>query len=237
MKRAIAILLAMMLGVLCSEALGEDLQLATPTDLFAEEVAEGICAVPEDTAAAEEAEEQEVPEATEAAEIPAAAEALAEADVRDGLMLKEAVLLSAPDGDVLAALPAGTTLAVLQVGEGWCLVRVQDGQTGYVLTDAVALYNEKPAEEENIRAIFVTSNTANMITLKEGMTVILSAQLIGFENDEYTLQWQYSPDGGVTAIDIAGANGLQYGYFLNRDNMNYLYRVVVSYGTDAATEQ
>ena len=232
MKWAIAILLAMMLGVLCTAALGEGFPVATPTDLFADETAEEIFAVPENTAAAEE---PEAPEAEE--EEPAAAEVPVEADMRDGLMLKESFLFSVPDGDVISVLPAGTALAVMQVGQDWSFIRVQDGQTGYVQTDAIALYNEKPAEEEHIRAIIVTSNTADMITLREGMTVILSAKLIGFENDVYTLQWQYSPDGGATAIDIAGANGLQYGYFLNCGNMNYLYRVVVTYEADTANEQ
>lgn len=120
----------------------------------------------------------------------------------------------------------GQMIEIGAVEQGWALIR-WDGQTGYVSSDCVALYNAEAAPEEQIRAILIDTNLNGLTQVKEGTTVRLSATLVGFENDVYTLQWQYSPDGGATAIDIAGANKTAYAYRLTVDNFDYMYRLVV----------
>ena len=214
MKKTIAILLCIMLGFICMVPAFAEQGSATPTDLQEEEnirVAE-----------------------------TASAEDLAAETRREGIMLKEDLLYDAPDGNVIAVIPAGSAVGIFRVKEGWIYAELETGTgvlKGYIRADAAALYNEKPGEEENIRAIVIGSNIENLFRVKEGTKVILTAELIGFENDAYTLQWQYSPDNGATAVDIPGATGIAYGYILNRNNFGYVYRLIVTYEPDALLDE
>ena len=214
MKKTIAILLCIMLGFICMVPAFAEQGSATPTDLQEEEnirVAE-----------------------------TASSEDLAAETRREGMMLKEDLLYDAPDGNVIAVIPAGSAVGIFRVKEGWIYAELETGTgilKGYIRADAAALYNEKPGEEENIRAIVISSNIDSLFRVKEGTKVILTAELIGFENDAYTLQWQYSPDNGATAVDIPGATGIAYGYILNRNNFGYVYRLIVTYEPDALLDE
>lgn len=214
MKKTIAILLCIMLGFICMVPAFAEQGSATPTDLQEEEnirVAE-----------------------------TASSEDLAAETRREGMMLKEDLLYDAPDGNVIAVIPAGSAVGIFRVKEGWIYAELETGTgilNGYIRADAAALYNEKPGEEENIRAIVISSNIDSLFRVKEGTKVILTAELIGFENDAYTLQWQYSPDNGATAVDIPGATGIAYGYILNRNNFGYVYRLIVTYEPDALLDE
>ena len=214
MKKTIAILLCIMLGLICMVPAFAEQGSATPTDLQ---------------------EEENIREAE-----TASAEDLAAETRREGMMLKEDLLYDAPDGNVIAVIPAGSAVGIFRVKEGWIYAELETGTgvlKGYIRADAAALYNEKPGEEENIRAIVIGSNIENLFRVKEGTKVILTAELIGFENDAYTLQWQYSPDNGATAVDIPGATGIAYGYILNRNNFGYVYRLIVTYEPDALLDE
>lgn len=277
MKKAIAILLTMVLAAMGTMAMADGLPLATPTDLIAEEPAaqetvaetapaaeeepteqpeesqpaEDITAeqpaenqLPEDEMAEQPAENQQtesIPAAQPEESQPADTAAQEPEEARVGLVLREDGLYSAPGAEDCIVLPAGTNVLVLQVGEEWTLIKAEtaDGEMiqGYILNDSIALYNVMPKEAEKIRAIIVTTNTSKLSRLQEGMRVIISARLIGFENDVYTVQWQYSPDGGTTILDIPGATGLEYGYFLNRNNAGNIYRIVVTYEPDALLDE
>ena len=54
----------------------------------------------------------------------------------------------------------------------------------------------------------------------------LRATLTGFENEEYSLQWQYS-DGGDW-IAVSGANELTLHVVANQYDVNYSWRILVS---------
>ena len=214
MKKTIAILLCIMLGFICMVPAFAEQGSATPTDLQ---------------------EEENIREAE-----TASAEDLAAETRREGIMLKEDLLYDAPDGNVIAVIPAGSAVGIFRVKEGWIYAELETGTgvlKGYIRADAAALYNEKPGEEENIRAIVISSSIDSLFRVKEGTKVILTAELIGFENDAYTLQWQYSPDNGATAVDIPGATGIAYGYILNRNNFGYVYRLIVTYEPDALLDE
>ena len=60
-----------------------------------------------------------------------------------------------------------------------------------------------------------------------GAVVNLSSELIGFENKEYTLQWQHSTDG-VNWTDEPGANEGTYSYILSEENAGYVWRIVAN---------
>ena len=214
MKKTIAILLCIMLGFICMVPAFAEQGSATPTDLQ---------------------EEENIREAE-----TASAEDLAAETRREGMMLKEDLLYDAPDGNVIAVIPAGSAVGIFRVKEGWIYAELETGTgvlKGYIRADAAALYNEKPGEEENIRAIVISSNIDSLFRVKEGTKVILTAELIGFENDAYTLQWKYSPDNGAPAVDIPGATGIAYGSILNRNNFGYVYRLLVTYEPDALLDE
>ena len=226
MKKTITILLCIMLGLFCTVPAFAEQGPATPTDLQEAVTEPAAEPVQEEEAAGE-------PEVTQA-------EAPDMETRREGIMLKEDLLYDAPDGTVIAAIPAGSSVGIFQVKEGWIYAEAETEAgmlKGYIRKDAAALYNEKPGEEENIRAIVIGSNIENLFRVKEGTKVILTAELIGFENDAYTLQWQYSPDNGATAVDIPGATGIAYGYILNRNNFGYVYRLIVTYEPDALLDE
>ena len=61
-----------------------------------------------------------------------------------------------------------------------------------------------------------------------GDIVTLIATLQGYDNIDYTIQWQQSPDN-ITWYDIAGANGLTYSITITTDNFEDYWRFCVIY--------
>ena len=51
------------------------------------------------------------------------------------------------------------------------------------------------------------------------------------------MQWQYTPDGGETVVDIEGANGLTYTYEITLENAGYLWRLCVTLHPQADAAQ
>ena len=127
---------------------------------------------------------------------------------------------------VVAEVPGSEMIGVKAIGDIWTLA-VYGNQEGYVLTDKIALYNEEVKPEEVIRSIIVTSNAIGDAVFYTGDTVTLTATLTGFENLAYTLQWQYTPDGGTTIIDAPDGNGLSYSFTVNDENVGYLWRIQI----------
>ena len=164
------------------------------------------------------------PEATEVLESIATAQLLRNVEIRDQAT-----------GEVIE-LQNGLLVEILTVEDEETLIRYTDGETGAVYevkvpNASVAVFNadETLPEEIDLRRINISSSIDEQTTLSYGMLVVVSAELVGFEDDEYTLQWQYTPDMGKTACDIPGATDLWYAYYLNDTNYSYGYRVIVTY--------
>lgn len=188
---------------------------ATPTDLFpADDPAEDPAEIPGELPGGE-------PEA-----LPEAEPELEPEVHLNAIMLRACDLLDAPGGLRIAGLEAGQSVIILNPGDVWTRIDTVDG-IGWILTRDVALYNEKPVDEKPLRSISMSSDIEDIPLLEEGQIVTLTATLTGFDEDVYTIRWQYSPDGGETAIDIQGATATEYCYTLTRENFGYLYRVVI----------
>ena len=83
---------------------------------------------------------------------------------------------------------------------------------------------EKPAVSVRLH-----SNLDDGTEAQPGTEVVLRAEVIGTDRPCH-LQWQYSPDGGKTAVDVENAAGSENRYFryiLDETNMHYLWRVAV----------
>ena len=175
--------------------------------------------------------EPEEPVVEPAAEVSYRAGMVLKADSGNGLMIYDA-----PSGQCIATVGKGQMIEIAVPENGWVQIR-WGGLVGFVSSDCVALYNVDAAPEEQIRSIRIYTNLGSETQVREGTVVCLSATLVGFEDDVYTLQWQYSPDGGSTAIDIAGANKPTYAYRLTAENFGYMYRLVVHIQDDLMTTE
>lgn len=137
------------------------------------------------------------------------------------------------NSEVLAHIAAGEILYVQNIEAEWSYA-VYGDFAGFVRTDKIALFNETatPEEEEIIRTVKLTSNVSGDETVYAGTEIMLSAQLTGFDDLEYKLQWQYTPDNGVSVYDVPGANDAQYTFIIDESNAYYLWRVSVTIAED-----
>lgn len=156
-----------------------------------------------------------------------------EKDCTDAVVLKDTVLYSVTNGEMVGRALAGDVLKVAEIGKVYSLVLYDECEEGaaYVSNSSIALYYSNPdivpCEETELRYITVSTNMTERKTCREGDLIVIRAVLHGFENDAYTLQWQYSPDRGTTVYDLPGENDIEYAYFLTEENYGYMYRVVV----------
>lgn len=221
MKRLIAVLTIVAMAVLAMNAAFCEPVAEAP----AEEKPEWVPSV--SSAAIEAVVEPPVP----VTEVTYRTGMVIKADSDAGLMI-----FDTPDGQCVAVVDKGQMIEIAASANGW--VQIRWGVViGFVRSDCVALYNAEAAPEEAIRSICIATNLDGMTQVKEGTVVILTATLSGFEDDVYTLQWQYSPDGGSTAIDIAGAGKLTYAYRLTAENFGYMYRLVVHIADEPMTAE
>ncbi len=77
-----------------------------------------------------------------------------------------------------------------------------------VLTRNLNLYAQWVEASEGKLVIMVESDWPAGKPAYAETEITLKAVLTGFENKDYTLQWQYSPDNRETWVDIPGANGM-----------------------------
>jgi len=91
-----------------------------------------------------------------------------------------------------------------------------------------------PAQNQTLTAQWKIDDSLKIIAYTDwpegrmgfpGAVVNLSSELIGFENKEYTLQWQHSLDG-TTWIDEPGANEDTYTFVLYEQNARYIWRII-----------
>ena len=167
------------------------------------------------------------------------------ADLRQAIVVlaedePTAMLYAGPDAtsEVLAELANGEMLYIRELDAEWSYAVYGDLE-GYILTSKIALYNGEvtPEEEEIVRTITVTSSLAGAEVVYEGAEVTLTATLTGFEDDTYTMQWQYTPDGGETVVDVEGANEAEYTFVLDGTNVGYLWRMTVTLHSATAAVQ
>ena len=120
------------------------------------------------------------------------------------------------------------------VDETWARVELtaEDGSvlTGYArLSDLMMYLDEAPEEEIPVRSVLIRSTLDDAAYVTVGTEVVMTAELIGFtETDEYTVQWQYTPDGGTTVFDAAGGNETSFTYKVNKENFSYTWRIIVT---------
>lgn len=136
--------------------------------------------------------------------------------------------------EITAWLDAGTRLYV-RIGDtafGQAQAKLADGTTlsGWVkLEDIALLITEATEEELPVRTIRVTSTLDEMPVVTVGTEVELRAELTGFtDEDRYTVQWQYTQDGGETVLDAEGANELTWHYIVNKQNYSCAWRVMLT---------
>ena len=89
-----------------------------------------------------------------------------------------------------------------------------------------------------MRSILITSSLDEGGIVTVGTEAVLNAELNGFrDEDRYTVQWQYSPDGGETILDAEGADGLNYHYTVNKQNFSYAWRLLLTLLPDEETAE
>lgn len=85
-------------------------------------------------------------------------------------------------------------------------------------------------EEEEVekveRSVKVVSSLEGVETVEEGTSITLTAELTGFDDVEYEIQWQQSTDG-VDWEDVDGANDIEYTFDITEETDGYLWRVGV----------
>ena len=140
-------------------------------------------------------------------------------------------LYKAADGaEVLCQIPAGENMLVRNAKDGWVEALYND-VSGYVRSANVMLVNPDEQEEtgeEKLRSVKITSNIEGMDVIYEGMEIVMTAKLEGFEEDEYFIQWQCSTDKGATFADVEGANGESYSFNVNAENFEYVWKLIVT---------
>ena len=93
------------------------------------------------------------------------------------------------------------------------------------LTENLYLYAQWISEEDEKLLIHINSDWTTGKVGYVGAKITLTATLTGFENKNYTLQWQYSTDL-ENWIDVPGAHDITYTYTLDETTTNYTWRVV-----------
>lgn len=87
------------------------------------------------------------------------------------------------------------------------------------------------AGEGNPRRVTITSNVNHEEPVLAGTEITLTAHPEGFEDVEYTLQWQRSLDR-ETWEDVPGANDTTFTFILDEETSQYRWRVVATEATE-----
>ncbi len=84
--------------------------------------------------------------------------------------------------------------------------------------------------EKPVVSVRLHSNLAEGKDALPGTEIVITAEVTGTDRP-YRLQWQYSPDGGKTVLDVENAAGNEYRYLLDETNIHYHWRVAVIFDT------
>lgn len=84
-------------------------------------------------------------------------------------------------------------------------------------------------EKPYARSVNLTSTLDGVKTIEEGTEIVITATLEGFlEEDQYTIAWYYSSDGGQSYYPIESADGLEYRYNITVENAHNIWKIVIS---------
>ena len=114
---------------------------------------------------------------------------------------------------------------------GWKDAQGADFDENTPLTANVTLYaqwteNHAAAEEtDEDMYILISADVPEGSKVFAGSRITLFAHTYGFENKNYTLQWQYSLDQ-ENWIDVPNGIGETYTYTIDADNARYTWRVI-----------
>ena len=130
-------------------------------------------------------------------------------------------------------LEAGTELWLKIIwGTEWATVYCEENeQVQYIRWDAtvITLKPEEDTHELVMRSVVLSSSLEDTEFVFYGTTVELVATLEGFqEDDEFTVQWMYSNDNGENFFKIEDANELTYEFDVMPDNVNNIWRIVIT---------
>ena len=82
-----------------------------------------------------------------------------------------------------------------------------------------ALEEEEAGEPEPLPKVVIHSSAGGMAQIGDEITLSVMIP------EGYAVQWQFTPDEGVTVADIEGAVQSSYTFVLTKENMGYCYRV------------
>lgn len=167
-------------------------------------------AVPEivEEPAAAPADDTAVPEAVNtAAEAPAEKEPAAENSVAENTVAES----SADENAVQAPAVAEAPVPDVPVAE--------------------APVPEEPAKAPVERKVITRSTLETMERVYLGSEIIMTAELIGFDDVSYSVQWLYSPDG-ENWFDAPEGNELVYTYTITEENYLYYWSIRVDFQED-----
>lgn len=74
------------------------------------------------------------------------------------------------------------------------------------------------------RSVNIYSDMGNVI--REGDVITMTGELVGFGDQDVSLQWQY--DDGYTWMDVPGANTLRHAFVATPETINYSWRISVN---------
>lgn len=76
----------------------------------------------------------------------------------------------------------------------------------------------------NERSVNIYSSMGD--TVRKGEVITLTGELVGFEDKDINLQWQY--DDGMCWTDVPGANDLTHSFTATVESINYSWRLAVT---------
>lgn len=127
---------------------------------------------------------------------------------------------AAPEGDE----PEGTEPAIeYLLDEDGNPVLDENGNPIPVTPEPTPETTPEPTPEP-VRDVIIGSNVG--ATVSYGDVIVLTGQLVNYDDANYELQWECDEGGGWSAI--SGANGLSYSFTLDENNIRYGYRLSVA---------
>jgi hypothetical protein len=101
----------------------------------------------------------------------------------------------------------------------------EEDQGNYKVTAQAGILT---AEEGTPRTIKLTSDWPEGEPAYEGTVITMTVELNGFDDVDYTLQWQHSVDLEEWTVEPE-ATGTSFSFELNETNYLYTWRVVAKY--------
>jgi len=152
-------------------------------------------------------EETSAPDETATPEEPAEVEAVVRTEnAGSSVNIRAAASM---DAEIIGKLTSGMRVVVLGTEGDWTKIRA-DGLVGYVYSNYISFPQPETEEATEVapaveQVIRIASNL-DTGSLKPGDVLTLSAELIGFDGLDYSLNWQVKRPGGDWE-DISGATG------------------------------